>query len=58
MLFATFVGSAPAAVLYAVTGALAVSLNVTLVSFFVVLIVAGIFWIVGRQIISNQGEAT
>ena len=48
VLVATLVGTAPAAMLYALAGALAISLNSALISFVVVLIVAGVFWITGR----------
>lgn len=53
MLLATFVGTVPAAVLYALTGALVISLNSTLISFVVVLIVAGVLWITERHIDSR-----
>jgi uncharacterized membrane protein YdjX (TVP38/TMEM64 family) len=43
-------GTAPAAVLYALTGASAASLDSALLTFGLVLAVAGVFWLVGRKL--------
>lgn len=48
MLLATLAGSLPAALLYALTGAAARSLDNTALVFSLVLLVAGLFWAVGR----------
>lgn len=48
MLLATLAGSLPAALLYALTGATARSLDNAALVFSLVLLVAGLFWMVGR----------
>jgi uncharacterized membrane protein YdjX (TVP38/TMEM64 family) len=48
MLLATFAGSLPAALLYALTGATARSLDSAALVFSLVLLVAGLFWGIGR----------
>lgn len=48
MLLATLAGSLPAALLYALTGATARSLDSVALVFTLVLLVAGLFWAVGR----------
>ncbi len=45
---ASFVGSLPPAVLYALTGAAVANFQVTSLMFVVVLLVAGLFWLTGR----------
>lgn len=49
-LLASVAGSGPAAVLYAVTGATAARLDNTLLVFALVLLIAGVFWLVGRRV--------
>jgi 3-dehydroquinate synthase len=48
MLLATFAGSLPAALLYALTGATARNLDNAVLVFSLVLLVAGLFWVVGK----------
>lgn len=50
MVLATLAGSLPAALLYALTGATARSLDNTVLVFSLVLLVAGLFWAVGRKL--------
>ncbi len=50
MLAAAFAGSLPAAVLYALTGAVAASFQNGVLMFALVLIVAGVFWLAGRYL--------
>ena len=58
---AALAGSLPAALLYALTGALAVSFQSSALVFGLVLLVAGLFWLIGRwvepRIGIRQGEA-
>jgi uncharacterized membrane protein YdjX (TVP38/TMEM64 family) len=49
LLVAAVAGAAPAALLYAVTGALAASFTDGVLVFGVVLLIAGVFWLVGRR---------
>ena len=55
-LFAAFAGSVPAAALYAATGATTTALDHLLLVFALVLLVAGVFWLVGRKIIGPAGS--
>lgn len=50
MVLATLAGALPAALLYALTGATARSLDNTVLVFTLVLLVAGLFWAVGRRL--------
>ena len=50
MLAAAFAGSLPAALLYALTGAVAASFQNGVFMFALVLIIAGVFWIAGRYL--------
>jgi uncharacterized membrane protein YdjX (TVP38/TMEM64 family) len=50
MLLATFAGSVPAALLYALAGATARSLDNAALVFGLVLLVAGVFWLIGRTL--------
>jgi uncharacterized membrane protein YdjX (TVP38/TMEM64 family) len=50
MALATLAGALPAALLYALTGATARSLDNTVLVFTLVLLVAGLFWAVGRRL--------
>ena len=50
MLLATLIGSLPSVLLYAITGATAATLNNSILSFGLVLLLAGGFWIVGRRV--------
>lgn len=50
MLLSTLAGSLPAALLYALTGATARSLDNTALVFSLVLLVAGLFWLVGKRL--------
>lgn len=47
---ASFVGSLPAALLYAITGATAATFNNAALSFGLVLLVAGLFWLVSSRL--------
>jgi uncharacterized membrane protein YdjX (TVP38/TMEM64 family) len=49
MAFATFAGCLPIAAIYAVTGATARRLDSTVLVFVLVMVVAGLFWAVGRR---------
>jgi uncharacterized membrane protein YdjX (TVP38/TMEM64 family) len=49
MLFAALVGSLPPALLFAISGATAVNLDHGVLSFGIVLLIAGCFWILGRR---------
>jgi uncharacterized membrane protein YdjX (TVP38/TMEM64 family) len=53
MALATILGSLPAAVLYAITGATAASWDNAVLTFGLVLMVAGFFWIIGRYLHLN-----
>ena len=53
MVLATLAGSLPAALLYALTGATARGLDNTVLVFSLVLLVAGLFWAVGRKLRSG-----
>ncbi|HKI02524.1 MAG TPA: VTT domain-containing protein [Thermoanaerobaculia bacterium] len=54
MLLATFAGSLPAALIYALTGATARNLDNLALVFGLVLAVAGVFWRVGRRLRVSQ----
>ena len=47
---ASFLGSLPTALLYALTGATAMNFNNAALSFGLVLLVAGLFWVVGERL--------
>jgi uncharacterized membrane protein YdjX (TVP38/TMEM64 family) len=49
-LFATVVGTLPATLMYAITGATALNLDSTILIFLLVLFIAGLFWIIGMMI--------
>jgi uncharacterized membrane protein YdjX (TVP38/TMEM64 family) len=49
ILFASLVGSLPPALLYALTGAAVANLESTAIMFVVVLLVAGLFWLIARR---------
>jgi uncharacterized membrane protein YdjX (TVP38/TMEM64 family) len=49
MLLATLVGSLPMSLLYAITGATAATFANGLLSFSMVLLIAGLFWVIGRR---------
>jgi uncharacterized membrane protein YdjX (TVP38/TMEM64 family) len=53
---AALAGSLPPALLYALTGASAGRFQNTALMFLFVLLITGVFWIVGRQITSGQRE--
>lgn len=53
MLIATLVGSLPPALIYALTGATAARLDNVALVFGLVLLVAGLFWVVGRALGSH-----
>jgi uncharacterized membrane protein YdjX (TVP38/TMEM64 family) len=57
MALATLAGSLPAALLYALTGATARGLDNTVLVFSLVLLVAGLFWAVGRKLRSPSPPA-
>lgn len=57
MTLATLLGSLPAALIYALTGAAAATLNDTVLVFTLVLLVAGLFWLVGRRLRDRQRGA-
>lgn len=57
MTLATLAGSLPAALLYALTGATARGLDNTVLVFSLVLLVAGLFWAVGRKLRSPSPSA-
>jgi uncharacterized membrane protein YdjX (TVP38/TMEM64 family) len=50
MIVATLGGSLPAALIYALTGATARTLNDVPLVFTLVLLVAGLFWLVGKRL--------
>lgn len=50
MFWATLSGALPASLLYAITGATAVQLDSFLLTFTLVLAIAGIFWFIGTQL--------
>lgn len=50
VIFASLVGSLPPALLYALTGAAVTSFQSTTLMFGVVLLVAGLFWIIGSRV--------
>lgn len=50
VIIASFAGSLPAALLYALTGAVAASFHNTVMMFCFVLLVSGVFWLISRQI--------
>lgn len=56
MLLATLAGSLPAALLYAVTGATARSLDNAALVFSLVILVAGLFWFIGRRLRREGGS--
>lgn len=51
---ASFAGSLPAALLYALTGAVAASFHNTVLMFCFVLLVSGVFWLISRWFDSNS----
>jgi uncharacterized membrane protein YdjX (TVP38/TMEM64 family) len=57
MLVATLAGALPAALLYALTGATARNLDNTALVFSLVLLVAGLFWAVGRWVFRIRGRS-
>ena len=57
MIVASFAGSLPPALLYALTGAAVANLQNTALMFGVVLLVAGLFWLLGRSF-SRKGAKT
>ena len=58
MLAATLGGSLPAALIYALTGATARTLNDVPLVFALVLLVAGLFWAVGKRLRKVDGQET
>jgi uncharacterized membrane protein YdjX (TVP38/TMEM64 family) len=58
MLAATLGGSLPAALIYALTGATARTLNDVPLVFGLVLLVAGLFWAVGKRLRRGDGRET
>jgi uncharacterized membrane protein YdjX (TVP38/TMEM64 family) len=54
MIAATFAGSLPAALIYALAGATARSLDNVALVFGLVLAVAGVFWLVGKRLGSGE----
>ena len=55
MTIATIAGSLPAAALYALTGSIAVSLNSTVLGFGLVVLIAGLFWLLRRPVSAILG---
>jgi uncharacterized membrane protein YdjX (TVP38/TMEM64 family) len=58
MIIATLGGSLPAALIYALTGATARTLNDVPLVFTLVLLVAGLFWLVGKRLRRGAGRQT
>lgn len=56
MILASVAGSLPAAFLYALTGAVAISLNSTYWTFLLVILIAGTFWFMGRRLERMQSR--
>lgn len=52
VIIASFAGSLPAALLYALTGAVAASFHNTVLMFSFVLLVSGVFWILSRRLLT------
>jgi uncharacterized membrane protein YdjX (TVP38/TMEM64 family) len=57
MIVASFAGSLPPALLYALTGAAVANLQNTALMFGVVLLVAGLFWLLGRSFSRKDAKA-
>lgn len=57
MLLATLAGALPASLLYALTGATARNLDDTALVFSLVLLVAGLFWAVGKWVFRIRGRS-
>ncbi|HVR96787.1 MAG TPA: VTT domain-containing protein [Thermoanaerobaculia bacterium] len=58
MTAATLAGSLPAALIYALTGAAAARLDNVALIFSLVLLVAGLFWVIGRRLRSGDERTT
>jgi uncharacterized membrane protein YdjX (TVP38/TMEM64 family) len=56
MLLATLLGSLPMSLLYAITGATAATFANGLLSFSMVLLIAGLFWVIGRRAHSKANQ--